>query len=87
MVKKILTILTTTLCCVSCMETSIRESDVLVIKSVELIDYAGIENCKYRYHIHCQQYYKTCDKTFVEVIYLYSNNEYKVGDTLQIKLK
>ena len=85
MVKKILTLLTTALCCVSC-EITIRDYDVLLVKRVELNEYAAI-NSKYRYQIQCQQYYKTCDKTFVEVIYFYSNNEYKVGDTLQIKLK
>lgn len=85
MVKKILTILTTALCCVSC-EITIREHDVLVVKGVELNEYIA-HNSKYRYRIQCQQYYKPCDKTFVEEFYFYSDNEFKVGDTLQIKLK
>lgn len=86
MLKKILLILTTALCCVSCMETTIRENDVLLVKGVELNEYIA-HNSKYRYHIQCQQYYKTCGKTFVENFYYYSDSEFKVGDTLQIKLK
>lgn len=81
MVKKILFILMTALCCVSCEENTIQESDVFVVKGVELNEYTG-NKYKYRYYLHWKMRYY--DKTFIEDTYFYSNNKYELGDTLRL---
>lgn len=88
MVKKILLILATVLCCVSCVEHAIRESDVFVVKSVEYNEYIKKEhNHKYKYYLYWLQKYGKYNKTLVEVVYFYSDKKYELGDTLQINLK
>ena len=95
MVKKILTILTTALCCVSCGEITFRESDVFVVKGVELNEYREhgykyqhLEHKhKYRYYLQWKKKYYGSDKTFIDEAYFYSDEKYKLGDTLQIKIR
>ena len=85
MLKKILTILTTALCCVSCTENTFREKDVFIIKSVEINEQIKKErNYNYKYYLHWLQKYHGCDKFFVEEMYYYSDEEYKLGDTLSL---
>lgn len=85
MVKKILLILTTLLCCVSCVEQTIRERDTFVVKSIELNEYIKKEhNYTYRYYLHWLQRYHGCDKTLVEEVYFYSDEKYELGDTLRL---
>ena len=80
MVKKILAILTTALCCVSCGEITFRESDLFVVKGVELNEYIE-HKYKYRYYLLWETRYY--DKTFIEDAYFYSDEKYELGDTLR----
>lgn len=85
MVKKILTILTTALCCVSCVENTIRERDAFVVKRVEISEnIKEVHNYKYKYYLYWLQKYHGYDKTVVEEMYYYSDEEYELGDTLRL---
>ena len=85
MLKKILTILTTALCCVSCVENTFREKDVFVVKSVEISEQIKKEhNYKYKYYLHWLQKYHGYDKAIIEEVYYYSNEKYELGDTLRL---
>lgn len=85
MLKKILTILTTALCCVSCVENSIRERDVFVVKRVEISEnIKNVYNYKHKYYLHWLQKYNGIDKTVVEEMYYYSDEVYELGDTLRL---
>lgn len=85
MVKKILLILTTAMCCVSCGEITFRESDVFVVKRIEISEnIKNAYNYKHRYCLYWLQKYHGYDKTVIEEIYYYSDEEYEVGDTLRL---
>jgi hypothetical protein len=84
MAKKILIILTTALCCVSCVENRFRENDVFVVKGVEISEnIKKVYNYKHRYYLFWLQKYNGYDKTVVEEIYFYSDEKYELGDTLR----
>lgn len=84
MVKKILTILTTLLCCVSC-ELTIRECDVFVVKGIETNEaIKEVYNYTYKYYLHWYQKYNGHDKCVIEVLYYYSDEKYEIGDTLPL---
>lgn len=82
MFKKILLILTTILCCMSC-EDITRDTDKFVINGKELNEYKDAEY-KYIYHVFKYEYYKKTNKYMVDELFLFSNEEYNLGDTLQL---
>lgn len=85
MVKKILAILTTALCCVSCGEILFRESDLFVVKSVELNEYIEHKHkYRYKYYMHWIQKYHGMDRSIVEEVYYYSDEKFELDDTLRL---
>lgn len=88
MVKKILAILTTALCCVSCVENTIRERDVFVVKSIEINEHIKNEhNYRYKYYMHWIQKYHGMDRSIVEEVYYYSDEKFELDDTLRLFYK